>query len=108
MVPYWLDTATPFSGTEARPVEGRVDVAVTGGGFTGLSAGFAMARGGASVVVLEAGKVIGQASGRNGDHVNNGTPHNFASMAGSLGLGHARRHYHAFDAAVDTVERIAQ
>ncbi|MBL6457151.1 FAD-binding oxidoreductase [Belnapia sp. T6] len=108
MVPYWLDTATPFSGAEAGPVEGRVDVAVIGGGFTGLSAALALARGGASVVVLEAGRVVGQASGRNGGHVNNGTAHNFAALAGSLGLDHARRLYHAFDDAVDAVERIVR
>ena len=25
MVPYWLDTAMPFSDAEAEPVEGRMD-----------------------------------------------------------------------------------
>ncbi len=32
MVPYWLDTAMPFSDAEAEPVEGRMDVAMIGGG----------------------------------------------------------------------------
>lgn len=108
MVPYWLDTATPFAGAETGPVEGEVDVAVIGGGLTGLSAALALAREGASVAVLEGGKVVGQASGRNGGHVNNGTAHNFAALAARLGLDHARRLYHAFDDAVDTVERIAR
>jgi glycine/D-amino acid oxidase-like deaminating enzyme len=108
MTPYWLDTATPFSGAEAGPVEGGVDVAVIGGGFTGLSAALAFARQGAKVALLEAGKVMGQASGRNGGHVNNGTAHSFAALAASLGLEQARRIYHAFDHAVDTVERLAR
>ncbi|MBB5694720.1 NAD(P)/FAD-dependent oxidoreductase [Muricoccus pecuniae] len=106
-VPYWLDTATPFSGAELGPVEGSVDVAVIGGGLTGLSAARALARGGASVAVLEKGKVVGEASGRNGGHVNNGTAHNFAALVESLGLDRARAIYHAFDEAVDTMERIA-
>lgn len=106
-VPYWLDTATPFPGAEPGPVEGSVDVAVIGGGLTGLSAARALARGGASVAVLEKGKVVGEASGRNGGHVNNGTAHNFAALVESLGLDRARAIYHAFDEAVDTVERIA-
>ena len=55
LVPYWQDTATPFPGAAAGPVEGEVDVAVIGGGFTGLSAALALGQRGASVAVLEAG-----------------------------------------------------
>jgi glycine/D-amino acid oxidase-like deaminating enzyme len=40
--------------------------------------------------------------------VNNGTAHDYASLAASLGADHARALYHAFDAAVDTVERIVR
>jgi glycine/D-amino acid oxidase-like deaminating enzyme len=53
---YWLDTATPFAGAAEGPVEGHADVVVVGAGFTGLSAALALARRGASVVVLEAGR----------------------------------------------------
>lgn len=105
-VSYWLDTAPVFAGGEAGAVEGEVDVAVVGGGFTGLSAALALAQAGASVMVLERGRVVGAQSGRNGGHVNNGLAHDFAATAARLGLDHARRLYHAFDAAVDTVERV--
>lgn len=81
---------------------------MVGGGFTGLSAALALAKQGASVVVLEAGKVVGAASGRNGGHVNNGTAHDFSGLAARLGLDHARSLYHAHDSAVDTVERIVE
>jgi glycine/D-amino acid oxidase-like deaminating enzyme len=37
------------------PVEGRYDVAIVGGGFTGLSAALSLAKGGARVALLEAG-----------------------------------------------------
>jgi glycine/D-amino acid oxidase-like deaminating enzyme len=107
-VSYWQDTAPPFAGGGTGAVEGRVDVAVVGGGFTGLSAALALAKQGASVMVLEAGKVVGAASGRNGGHVNNGTAHDFSGLAARLGLDHARSLYHAYDAAVDTVERIVE
>ena len=103
---YWTDTAQRFAGAEAGPVEGSVDVAVIGGGFTGLSAALALGQRGASVVVLEAGKVASAASGRNGGHVNNGTSVDFGGLAQKLGLPAAQALYHAFDAAVDTVERI--
>jgi glycine/D-amino acid oxidase-like deaminating enzyme len=59
-------------------------------------------------VVLEAGRVVGEASGRNGGHVNNGTSVGFAGLATRLGTERARSIYHAYDAAVDTVERIVR
>ena len=105
---YWLETAARFTGAAAGPVEGRVDVAVIGAGFTGLSAALALARRGASVAVLEAGGVAAGASGRNGGHVNNGTAHDYAGLADKLGREHALSLYRAFDDAVDTVERIVR
>ena len=108
LVPYWHATATPFGGGTAGPVEGEADVAVIGAGFTGLSAALALAERGASVVVLEAGKVMSGASGRNGGHVNNGTSLDFAGLAARLGLERARSLYRAYDDAVDTVERLVR
>jgi glycine/D-amino acid oxidase-like deaminating enzyme len=105
---YWTDTAPRFTGAEARAVEGAADVAVIGGGFTGLSAALALAQRGAVVAVLEAGKIASAASGRNGGHVNNGTAVDFGGLVEKLGLSAARALYHAFDAAVDTVERIVR
>ena len=108
MVPYWQDTAVPFAGAVAGPLEGVADVAVIGGGFTGLSAALALAQRGASVAVLEAGAVVGEASGRNGGHVNNGTAVDVGGLAARHGLDAARALYHAYDAAVDTVERLVR
>jgi glycine/D-amino acid oxidase-like deaminating enzyme len=105
---YWMDTAPRFTGAEVGPAEGPVDVAVIGGGFTGLSAALALAQRGAAVAVLEAGKVASAASGRNGGHVNNGTAVDFGGVVEKLGLPAARTLYHAYDAAVDTVERIVR
>jgi glycine/D-amino acid oxidase-like deaminating enzyme len=107
-VPYWRDTATPFGGATPGAIEGEVDVAVIGGGFTGLSAALALRERGAGVVVLEAGSVGAQASGRNGGHVNNGTAVDVGGLATKWGLDRARALYHAYDAAVDTVERIVR
>jgi glycine/D-amino acid oxidase-like deaminating enzyme len=105
---YWTDTAPRFTRAEVGPVEGIVDVAVIGGGFTGLSAALALVQSGAAVAVLEAGKVASAASGRNGGHVNNGTAVDFGGLVEKLGLPAARALYHAYDAAVDTVERIVR
>jgi glycine/D-amino acid oxidase-like deaminating enzyme len=102
---YWLDTAPTFAGADA-PIPDRADVVVVGGGFTGLSAARTLARKGAAVVVLEARGIAGEASGVNGGHCNNGLSHSYTDMAERIGADRARAFYRAFDAAVDTVERI--
>jgi glycine/D-amino acid oxidase-like deaminating enzyme len=103
---YWHDTAPAFTGAGAGPVEGRYDVAVIGGGFTGLAAARHLAKAGARVVVLEANSVGSGASGRNGGHLNNGLAHSFLAAKAQLGAERAAALYRAFDASVDTIERI--
>lgn len=103
---YWHDTAPRFAGQSAVPLEGHYDVAVIGGGFTGLGAARQLAKAGAKVVVLEANTVGSGASGRNGGHLNNGIAHSFIAAKAELGVERAKALYRAFDDAVDTVERI--
>lgn len=106
--PYWTDTV-PAYVPQAGDWPARADVAVVGAGFTGLSAALALAARGADVVVLEAGERIAfEASGRNGGHVNNGLAHDYGELAAKVGRVQARAWYRAYDAAVDTVERIVR
>lgn len=106
MVPYWLDTRAPFSSAAKEPIAGRADVVVIGGGFTGLSCALAVAKKGASVVLLEADIVGGAASGRNGGQCNTGFFHDYATAMRQLGGETARKIYQSYNDAVDTVERI--
>jgi len=103
---YWHDTAPRFDAAVQGPPQGRADVVVVGGGFTGLSAALALAKKGAQVVLLEADRIGSAASGRNGGHVNNGFAQDYASMCARLGTERANLLYRSFDAGVDTVERI--
>jgi glycine/D-amino acid oxidase-like deaminating enzyme len=102
---YWHETAPRFDAAVQGPPSGRADV-VVGGGFTGLSAALALAKKGAQVVLLEAERVGGAASGRNGGHVNNGFAQDYAAMCARLGTERANLLYRSFDAGVDTVARI--
>jgi len=65
----WRATAPPAPPTAALEGELRADVAVVGGGYTGLSCALALAEGGARVAVLEAGEIGQGASGRNNGQV---------------------------------------
>jgi glycine/D-amino acid oxidase-like deaminating enzyme len=105
---YWTASAPAFAPVAAE-LPSRCDVAIVGGGFTGLSAALALARRGASVVVLEAGdRVAAEASGRNGGHVNNGLAVDYADVAEKVGVEQARAWYHAYDQSVDAVERLVR
>lgn len=103
---YWLDTAAPFSSGAQGAPHGNADVVVVGAGFTGLSAALALAKKGASVVVLEAGLVANAASGRNGGMCNNGFAQDYYQLSTKLGRERANMLYRAFDAGVDKVEAI--
>jgi glycine/D-amino acid oxidase-like deaminating enzyme len=103
---YWLDSAPAFDAGTVGPVGGRTDVAVIGGGFTGLSTALTLAKRGIGVTVLEAARLLSAASGRNGGHCNNGLAVDFSEVAKRYGVDRAREMYRAFDSAVDLVEAI--
>ncbi|MGF7162421.1 sarcosine oxidase [Rhodoligotrophos appendicifer] len=82
----WMASSrtAPFAG---EPLSGTVkaDVAVVGGGFTGLSTALHLAEGGRDVVVLEAEEIGFGASGRNGGQVNPGLKHDEAALTARFG-----------------------
>lgn len=103
---YWHDTAPRFSGARPDPVSGHFDVAVIGGGFTGLNAARKLVRSGATVALLEAENVGAGASGRNGGHLNNGVAQGYADARARLGNERARALYEAYDRSIDMIEAV--
>ncbi len=65
----WLATSPPAPDTPPLEGERRADVAIVGGGYTGLSAALHLALAGADVALLEAVEPGWGASGRNGGMV---------------------------------------
>ena len=72
MANLYRETATPAPQTPVLDAAVRADVAVVGGGITGLSTALHAAQAGAAVVLLEAEDPGFGASGRNGGQVNPG------------------------------------
>ena len=71
--------------------ETRCDVAVVGGGFTGLSAALTLAERGYDVVLLEARRIGWGASGRNGGQIVTAYNRSMEEIAGLVGPEDARR-----------------
>ena len=106
--PFWLDTTSISAGDPSAPLPETVDVAVIGGGFTGLSAALALARRGARVAVLEAETFGWGASSRNGGMVLTGLKKSPEMLITRYGLEVARRLYAASVASIDCVEQIVK
>jgi glycine/D-amino acid oxidase-like deaminating enzyme len=62
---YWLDTAPAPPALTPGPLPERCDVAVIGGGFTGLMVALELAREGRTTRVFDQGRMAGGASSRN-------------------------------------------
>lgn len=68
--PYWWEAAAPE--TDLSPLPGKVDVAIVGSGYSGLSAATELARAGLTVVVLDGEELGAGASTRSGGMVSSG------------------------------------
>ena len=86
---------------DALPESRTVDVAIIGGGLTGISAALTLAEAGFAPVVLEAGQIGAGGSGRNGGHVCQGWPNDFFHISRQLSPEDADIAWDAGMAAVD-------
>ena len=104
---FWWDTTAMPEG-ESAPLPEKVDVAVIGSGFSGLSAARTLARRGAKVAVLEAESLGWGASSRNGGMVLTGMKLGVGKLVARYGLEATRRMYAASLASIDCVEQIVK
>jgi glycine/D-amino acid oxidase-like deaminating enzyme len=104
---FWL-TTVEAQRVLARELPERVDVAVIGAGFTGLSAARTLAKGGARVVVLEAENVGWGASCRNGGMVLSGLKLGTPTLVKRYGREATKRMYAASLDSIDCVEEIVR
>src|SRR5207253_1912930 len=105
---YWLDTVQmPETDPSLWPPE-RVDVAVIGAGFTGLSAGRTLAKRGAKVAICEAETIGWGASSRNGGMVLTGMKLGVNKLISMYGREKAQQMYAASLESIECVEQIVR
>ena len=92
---YWLTTVVMPKTDGSRALPEKVDVAVIGAGFTGLSATRTLAQRGAKVIVLEAETIGWGASSRNGGMVLTGMKLGVNQLISMYGRERTQRMYAA-------------
>jgi glycine/D-amino acid oxidase-like deaminating enzyme len=105
---YWLTTVEIPRAEGSGAFPPRVDVAVIGAGFTGLSAARTLARRGAKVAVLESETIGWGASSRNGGMVLPGLKLGVNKLIAMYGRERTQRMYAASVASMDCVEQIVR
>jgi len=104
---FWLDTVEiPRPARQEFPE--RVDVAIIGAGFTGLSAARTLAKSGAKVAVFESQTIGWGASSRNGGMVLTGLKLPAATLLSRYGKELTARMYAAALESIDFVEQLVR
>jgi glycine/D-amino acid oxidase-like deaminating enzyme len=105
---YWHTTVQMPDASNLTPLPEKVDVAIIGGGYTGLSAARTLARQGVKAAVLEAHTIGWGASSRNGGMVLTGLKLGMQTVMKKYGREIAKRLFQCSLDSIDTVEQIVQ
>jgi glycine/D-amino acid oxidase-like deaminating enzyme len=105
---YWNTTVNMPDDSNITPLPQKVDVAVIGGGFTGLSAARTLAKRGVKTAVLEAETIGWGASSRNGGMTLTGLKPSMETVIKKYGRDLAKQLFQVSLDSVDTVERLVR
>ena len=100
---YWVATSIRDTFYTDAPPAGAVDCAIVGGGYTGLSTAYHLAKSGAKVALLEREAVGWGASSRNGGMVLPGYKTEVDGLLRRFGLERTRK---LFDLSLDAVKLV--
>jgi glycine/D-amino acid oxidase-like deaminating enzyme len=106
--PYWSDTIDFPSFTLQDNLPEQIDVAIVGGGYTGLAAARELAKRGASVIVFESHHFGWGASSRNGGQVLTGTKLSASGLVKRFGKEKARDMFCSSLDCIAYVERVVR
>jgi glycine/D-amino acid oxidase-like deaminating enzyme len=105
---YWHTTVQMPHDSNLTSLPEKVDVAIIGGGYTGLSAARTLAKNGVRTAVLEANTIGWGASSRNGGMVLTGLKAGMKTVLKKYGHEIARQLFQSSLNAINTVEQIVK
>src|SRR5688572_8659781 len=105
---YWHTTIQMPDKANLIPIPEKVDVAIIGGGYTGLSAARTLAKRGVNVVVLEANTIGWGASSRNGGMTLTGLKLGMGTVLKRYGPELAKQLFQYSLDSVNTVEQVVK
>src|SRR3989304_1531381 len=105
---YWHTTVQMPDDSNLTALPEKVDVAIIGGGYTGVSAARTFAKNGIKAAVLKAETIGCGASSRNGGMVLTGLKVDMKTVLKKYGRDIARRLFQCSLDSIDTVERIVK
>ena len=106
---YWTDEHVPGAGFDVRPdIPENIDVAIIGGGYTGLAASRILARSGISVAILEEHNIGWGASSRNGGMATPGLKQDIYKIYKKYGLDYAQEFWRASVDAIELLDEIIE
>jgi glycine/D-amino acid oxidase-like deaminating enzyme/nitrite reductase/ring-hydroxylating ferredoxin subunit len=105
--PYW-SMSTTFPQFAKLADDAETDVVVVGGGMTGLTAAYLLAKAGKRVILLERGRCAATDTGHTSAHVTMVTDAPLSELVKGLGRTHAQAVWDAGLAAIATIDDIVR
>jgi len=101
----WIDT-TPSTGYPPLRGELDADVAIVGGGITGITAAYLLAKAGASVVLVDKGRIAMSETGHTTAHIVESTDADYGDLIKAHGEDGARANTEATRAAIALIRSL--